>query len=215
MLKFASNRSSLAVYLLTCAGCLTSGASAGYGVVKATGGFQLPGGTTTTYVSEVGDLSNPRIQGYNFGSVNTLTGQTLLLQNFYFENYAYNGGSGNNWLDGTSTATLNVLIQQGSTQISSTNYALKQTSTNGNNRIWDMATGTNTNLAAGLATGAYTATFNVYYTYWEYDGANVSSKNASTGASTGNFSVLVPAPGAFALLGIAGLVSRRRRNELA
>ena len=212
MLKFASNRSSLAVYLLTCAGCLTSGANAGWGVVEATGAFQLPGGSTTTYVSEVGASSNPRIQGYNFGSVNTLTGQTLLLQNFYFENYAYNGGpDNNNWLDGSSTATLNVLIQQGSTQISSTNYALKRDESNGNNGNWDMATGTNTNLAAGLASAAYTVAFNVTYTYGNWTGS-WSVGTASTGASTGTFTILpVPGPGAFALLGLAGLVARRRK----
>jgi hypothetical protein len=213
MLKFASNRSSLAVYLLTCAGCLTSGASAGWGVVEATGAFQLPGGSTTTYVSEVGGDGNPRIQGYNFGSVNTLTGQTLLLQNFYFENYAYNGGAGNNnWLDGSSTATLNVLIQQGSTQISSTNYALQQTSTSGNNRFWNMATGTNTNLAAGLASAAYTVAFNVTYTYNIWNGSQ-SVGTYLTGASIGTFTILpVPAPGAFALLGLAGFIGARRRS---
>ena len=218
-MKLAANRSSLSMTLLFCVGFITAGSSADYGVVEATGAFQLPGTSTTTYVSEVGVLTNPRIQGFDFGSVNTLTGQTLLLQNFYFENYAYNnagnGAGTNNWLNSDSTAFLNVIISEGSNLVYNTNYALRQTAINVNNRIWDMATGTNTNLAAGLATGAYTATFNVYYTYWEYDGANVSSKNASTGASTGNFSVLVPAPGAFALLGIAGLVSRRRRNELA
>jgi hypothetical protein len=163
-------------------------------------------------VSEVGGGSNPRIQGYDFGSVNTLTGQTLLLQNFYFENYAYNGGGGNNWLDGSSTATLNVLIQQGSTQISSTNYALKQTATNGNNRNWDMATGTNTNLAAGLASAAYTVAFNVTYTYNIYTGST-SVGTDSTGASTGTFTILpVPAPGVFALIGLAGFISARRRS---
>ena len=221
MLKFASNRSSLAVYLLTCAGCITSGAKAGYDVFEATGAFQLPGGSTTTYVSEVGVPSNPRIQGYNFGSVNTLTGQTLLLQNFYFYNYAYNntgdvsapGGGSDNWLDGTSTATLNVLIQQGSTQISSTNYALKQTNTHPNYRTWDMATGTNTNLAAGLASAAYTVAFNVTYTYNIWTGSQ-SVGTDSTGASTGTFTILpVPVPGAFALLGLAGFIGTRRRTN--
>ncbi len=212
MLKFASNRSSLAVYLLTCAGFITSGASAGWGVVEATGAFQLPGGSTTTYVSAVGAANNPRIYGYNFGSVNTLTGQTLLLQNFYFENYAYNDGKeNNNWLDGSSTATLNVLIQQDSTQISSTNYALQQTSTSGNNRFWNMATGTNTNLAAGLASAAYTVAFNVTYTYNIWNGSQ-SVGTESTGAYTGTFTILpVPGPGAFALVGLAGLVARRRK----
>jgi len=217
-MKLAANRSSLSMTLLFCVGFITAGASADYGVVEATGAFQLPGTSTTTYVSEVGVLTNPRIQGFDFGQV--LTGQTLLLQNFYFENYAYNnagnGNGTNNFLNAQSTAILNVLIFQGTTLLSNTDYALKQTTINGNNRKWDMATGTNTNLAGGLANGDYKATFDVFYTYWEYDSNNnVSSNNASTGASTGNFSVLVPAPGAFALLGIAGLVSRRRRNELA
>ncbi|GDY04407.1 hypothetical protein LBMAG50_05480 [Phycisphaerae bacterium] len=211
MTKFSLNRSSLAVYLLTCAGFITSGASAGYGVVQATGAFQLPGGTTTTYVSEVGDLSNPRIQGYNFGSVNTLTGQSLLLQNFYFEDYAYNGGSGNNWLDGSSTATLSVSIV-GEGYISSKTFALKQTSTNGNNRTWDMATGTNTNFATGLASGTYSIGFDVSYTYNIWTGSQ-SVGSASTGESTGTFTILpVPAPGAFALLGLAGFIGIRRRS---
>ena len=215
-MKLAANRSSLSMTLLFCVGFITAGSSAGYGVVEATGAFQLPGASTTTYVSEVGVANNPRIEGYDFGQV--LIGETLTLQNFYFENYAFNGApsSGNNWLNENSTATLNVLIFQGATQISNTDYALKQTAINGNNRTWDMATGANTNLAAGLANGAYTATFNVTYTYFQWNGvAGQSTETSSTVTSTGNFSVLIPAPGAFALLGMAGLVSRRRRNELA
>lgn len=215
-MTLVANRSSLSMTLFACVGFITAGASAGYGVVEATGAFQLPDSFTTTYVSEVGVPSNARIQGYDFGLV--LTGQTLTLQNFYFENYAYNGSpsSGNNFLNANSIATLNVLIYQGTTQISNTDYSLKQTAIIDNNRKWDMATGTNTNLAAGLANGDYTATFNVVYTYFQVNGTNgVSTETSSTGPSTGTFSVLVPAPGAFALLGMAGLVSRRRRNELA
>ena len=216
MTTFAPNRSSLAVYLLTCAGFITAGANAGYGVVEATGKFQLPGGSTPTYVSEVGAPSNPRIQGYDFGSVNTLTGQTLLLKNFYFENYAYNGGTGNNWLDGNSTAFVNVLILQDGYQVAGNNasfqYQLIQTATNGNNRTWDMATGTNTNLAASLASAAYTVAFNVTYTYNIWNGSQ-SVETDSTGPSTGTFTILpVPGPGAFALLGLAGFIASRRRS---
>ena len=217
-MKLAANRSSLSMTLFACVGLITAGASADFGVVEATGAFQLPGASTTTNVSAVGAPSNARIQGFNFGLV--LAGETLTLQNFYFENYAYNNagngpGTTNDFLNSSSTASLNVIILEGSNLISNTNYALKQTAINVNNRTWDMATGANTNLAAGLATGSYTATFNVYYTYWQYDGVSAQNKSAETGPSTGNFSVLVPAPGAFALLGLAGLVSRRRRNELA
>ena len=211
MTTFASNRSSLAVYLLACAGVITTGANAGYGVVEATGAFQLPGGSTTKYVSEVGGGSNARIQGYDFGSVNTLTGQTLLLQNFYFENYAYDGGGGNNWLDGSSKATLHVSIV-GEGYVSSKNFALKQTSTNGNNRNWDMATGTNTNFATGLASGTYSIGFDVSYSYNIWTGSQ-SVGYAYTGESTGTFTILpVPSPGAFALLGLAGFIGTRRRS---
>ena len=211
MTTFASNRSSLAVYLLACAGVITTGANAGYGVVEATGAFQLPGGSTTKYVSEVGGGSNARIQGYDFGSVNTLTGQTLLLQNFYFENYAYDGGGGNNWLDGSSKATLHVSIV-GEGYVSSKNFALKQTSTNGNNRNWDMATGTNTNFATGLASGTYSIGFDVSYSYNIWTGSQ-SVGYAYTGESTGTFTILpVPGPGAFALLGLAGFIGTRRRS---
>ena len=217
-MTLAANRSSLSMTLFACVGFITAGASADFGVVEATGAFQLPGASTTTYVSAVGVPGNTRIQGFDFGLV--LAGETLTLQNFYFENYAYNNagngpGTTNDFLNSNSTASLNVIISEGSNLISNTNYALKQTAISVNNRKWDMATGTNTNLAAGLANGAYTATFNVIYTYWQVVGATASTQTASTGPSTGTFSVLVPAPGAFALLGMAGLVSRRRRNELA
>jgi len=221
MLKFASNRSSLAVYLLTCAGFITAGASAGYGVVEATGAFQLPGASTTTYVSEVGAPSNPRIQGYDFGSVNTLTGQTLLLKNFYFENYAYNGGTGNNWLDNQSTAFVNVLILQDGYQVAgnnaSFNYQLIQTATNGNNRNWELDMNIpynwNINLARGLESGAYSVNFSVTYSYNIWNGSQ-SVGYASTDVSTGTFTILpVPAPGAFALLGLASFIGTRRRTN--
>ena len=90
---------------------LTAIANADVGVNEATGQFQLPGGSSATYVSAIGAGSNPRLNGYDFGSVNALTGQTLLLQNWYFENYAYNGGgtppggtTNNNWLDSANIA---------------------------------------------------------------------------------------------------------------
>ena len=210
-MKLAAKRSSLSITLFACVGFITAGASADFGVVEATGAFQLPGSFTTTYVSEVGVPSNARIQGFDFGLV--LTGETLSLQNFYFQNYAYNNagngpGTTNNWLNNDSTASLNVIILEGSNLISNTNYALKQTAISINNRKWDMATGTNTNLAAGLANGDYTATFIVNYTYWQVVGATASTQTATTGSSTGTFSVSIPAPGAFALWGTAASSSR-------
>ncbi|MFM7807274.1 MAG: hypothetical protein ACKPEA_05005, partial [Planctomycetota bacterium] len=92
---------------------LASAALADVGVVGATGAFQLGGSSSTSYVSAIGAGSNPRLNGYDFGFVNTLTGATLALQNWYLENYAYNGGgtppgaaTNNNWLDGSNAAAL-------------------------------------------------------------------------------------------------------------
>jgi hypothetical protein len=192
---------------------LTAAAHAGYGVVEATGAFQLPGGNSLSYVSEVGAAYNPRVQGYNFGSVDTLAGQSLLLQNWYLENYAYDGGAGsNNWLSDSSNATLRMVISQGATQVSLTDFTLNQTSTAGNNRFWQLALlSRGTNVAAGLANGSYSVSYEVNYTYNIWDGSSSSVGNASTGASTGTFTV-VPAPGALALLGVAGLVGSRKRR---
>ncbi|MCX5640731.1 MAG: hypothetical protein NT059_07975 [Planctomycetota bacterium] len=192
---------------------LTAAAHAGYGVVEATGAFQLPGGNSLTYVSEVGAAYNPRVQGYNFGSVDSLAGQTLQLQNWYFENYAYNGGAGsNNWLSDSSNATLRMVISQGATQVSLTDFTLNQDHTDFNNRFWQLALlSRGTNVAAGLANGSYSVSYEVNYTYNIWDGSSASVGSASTGASTGTFTV-VPAPGALALLGVAGLVGARKRR---
>ncbi len=197
---------------------LASASLADVGVVEATGAFQLAGASSTSYVSAIGASANPRIEGYDFGSVNALTGQSLLLQNWYFENYAYNGGStpagaatNNNWLDGANVAALVVTIKTGSTVVSSNTYSLYQTGNSGNNRFWQLAVASqNTNLAAGLANGSYSVEFTSTFNANQWTGS-VSQFNATTATSTGSFTV-VPAPGALALLGVAGIVGARRRR---
>jgi MYXO-CTERM domain-containing protein len=197
---------------------LTSASLADVGVVEATGAFQLAGASSTSYVSAIGASANPRLDGFSFGSVNALTGQTLLLQNWYFENYAYNGGStpagaatNNNWLDGANVAALVVTIKSGSTVMSSNTYSLYQTGNSGNNRFWQLAVASqNTNLAAGLANGSYSVEFTSTFNANQWTGS-VSQFNATTATSTGSFTV-VPAPGALTLLGVAGLVGARRRR---
>ena len=206
------------VALVAASASLTSASLADVGVVEATGAFQLAGASSTSYVSAIGAGSNPRIEGYDFGSVNALTGQSLLLQNWYFENYAYNGGStpagaatNNNWLDGANVAALVVTIKSGSTVVSSNTYSLYQTGNSGSNRFWQLAVASqNTNLAAGLANGSYSVEFTSTFNANQWTGS-VSQFNATTATSTGSFTV-VPAPGAIALLGVAGLVGARRRR---
>jgi hypothetical protein len=196
---------------------LASAALADVGVVEATGAFQLAGASSTSYVSAIGASSNPRINGYDFGSVNMLTGQTLLLQNWYFENYAYNGGStpagaatNNNWLDSNNVASLVVTIKSGGTTVSSNTYSLYQTGNSGNNRFWQLSVGSqNTNLAAGLANGTYTVQFSNVYDANQWTGS-VSQFNTYTATSTASFTV-IPAPGAVALVGLAGIIAKRRK----
>ena len=197
---------------------LPAAANAGVGVVEATGQFQLGGGSSSTYVSAIGAGSNPRLNGYDFGSVNTLTGQSLLLQNWYFENYAYNGGgappggtTNDNWLDNANIASLVVTVLQGSTQLSSNTYSLYQASVSGSNRFWQLSVpARNTNLAGGLSNGSYSVTFTTTYNFNQFNGST-SQLNGTTTTSTGTFTV-VPAPGALALLGVAGIVGARKRR---
>ena len=206
------------VALVAASASLTSASFADVGVVEATGAFQLAGASSTSYVSAIGASANPRIDGYAFGSVNALTGQSLLLQNWYFENYAYNGGStpagaatNDNWLDGANVAALVVTIKSGSTVMSSNTYSLYQTGNSGNNRFWQLAVASqNTNLAAGLANGSYSVEFTSTFNANQWTGS-LSQFNSTTATSTGSFTV-VPAPGALALLGVAGIVGARRRR---
>ena len=197
---------------------LASAALADVGVVEATGAFQLAGASSTSYVSSIGAGQNPRLNGYDFGSVNTLTGQSLLLQNWYFENYAYNGGStptgaatNNNWLDGSNVAALLMSIYSGANLVSNQKLQLVQTGSSGNNRFWQLTgAAQGTNLAAGLANGTYTVQFSNVYDANQWTGS-VSQFNTYTATSTASFTV-IPAPGAVALVGVAGVITSRRRK---
>ena len=195
---------------------LASAAFAEVGVVEATGAFQLPGASSTSYISAIGAGQNPRLDGYALGSVNVLTGQTLLLQNWYFENYAYNGGStptgaatNNNWLDGSNVAALLMSIYSGANLVSNQKLQLVQTGSSGNNRFWQLTgAAQGTNLAAGLANGTYTVQFSNVFDANQWTGS-VSQFNTYTATSTASFTV-IPAPGAVALVGLAGIIARRR-----
>lgn len=207
-------------YALLCLPILLgSAAIADIGVVEATGAFQLPGAGSNSYVSAIGAGQNPRLNGFDFGSVNTLTGQSLLLQNWYFENYAYNGGStptgaatNNNWLDGSNVAALLLSISSNGSVVSNRKLQLVQTGSSGSNRFWQLnGAAQGLNLAAGLANGTYTVQFSNVYDVNQWTGS-VSQFNAYTNAAVASFTV-IPAPGAAALVGLAGLISSRRRVD--
>jgi hypothetical protein len=177
------------------------------GVVESTGEFQIKG--VTTYISPIpkGASANPALDGYNLGTFNPGVGDTLVLSNWYFENYAYDAGSGsNNWLSGESTATLNLSINS-----VINNQTLTQVGVFGNNRTWNNNPDS-VNLLAGLSNGVYTFATSVSYTYNDWNGSSASVFTSNNnGPATATFTV-VPEP-ASSTLGLVGavLLLRRRR----
>jgi hypothetical protein len=145
-------------------------------------------------------------------------GQSLVLENLFFENYAYYGGdtpsgaaSHNNWLDGNNVASLHVTVKSGGATIWSNTLSLAQTSVSGNSRLWELQSiSQNQSLSAGLANGAYTVDFSVSFNYNIWNGS-FSQGTSQTAVSTATFNV-TPAPGAMALLGVIGFFGGRRRR---
>ncbi len=190
------------------------------GVVETTGAFAVNTGTTNTYISTIGSAGNQRWAGYDFGTFDVSAGNTLTLTNFYFENYAFNGGSippggsfNDNWLDGSNTATFR-LFRDGSEIYQ--NF-MRQSGVSGNNRFWDLAAlGVSVNALDGLTSGAHTLSYTIDWTYNQWTGsAQISGTTQSTSSGVATFAV-VPEPSSLAALAAGGLVSaglwiKRRR----
>lgn len=188
------------------------------GVVETTGAFLVNGGSTS-YLSTIG-TGNPRWAGYNFGTFDVSAGQTLALTNFYFENYAYNGGAippggsfNDNWLSNDSTATFRLFRDE--VQIYQT--FMRQSNVNGNNRNWDLAaSGVNVNVLDGLAFGSHTLSYVIDWNYNQWTGSSAilgTTQSTSGGVAT---VAVVPEPSSLALLAAGsaasvGLLMRRLR----
>ena len=133
----------------------TAKSFADVGIVETTAAVN--NGTGTVYVSATGGGANPRWSGYNFGTfdLGLTPGSTLNLTNFYFENYAYNGGAippggsfNDNWLATESTATFK--LYRDSSLINTT--SMRQSAVAGNNRNWDLsASGVSVNILGDLS----------------------------------------------------------------
>jgi hypothetical protein len=201
---------------------ITTESFADVGIVETTAAVN--NGTETVYVSATGGGSNPRWSGYNFGTFDlSLTpGPTLNLTNFYFENYAYDGGSvppggsfNNNWLVAESTATFKLF--RDSTLLNTT--SMRQSNVNGNNRNWDLAaSGVSINILDGLSgNGTYNLSWTIDWTYNQWSGsAVVVGTTQSTSGGNATFST-IPEPSSSLLmgLGLAGLAVLRRTRKNA
>lgn len=192
---------------------IASSAHAAFGVTESTGIFQVGSGSGSTPVSAIGSPANPRLDGYDFGAIDAGAGQSLVLANWAFVNFASNSGFfTNDFLDFQSVASVAITIKSGGSVVSAGTYSLVQAAVNGDSVSWNLvSTAQGMNLASGLANGSYTVEFKNTYTFTRFAGFTGSLQTASTDVSTASFSV-VPAPGAMALLGMAGLAASRRRK---
>lgn len=180
------------------------------GVVESTGQFTV--NASTVYLSPIpGSTSNANLNGYNLGNFNPAVGDSLLLSNWYLENYAYNsGGTGtfdNNWIDGGSNSATLIL----SINSVSNNQTLSHASQSGNNHFWNN-TPDSVDLLSGLSPGSYSLSVSVTYTFNQWDGSQtIVNTSTNNGPATATFTVVPePTSGALGLIGAALLLRRRR-----
>ncbi len=189
---------------------ITTGSSFGaIGIAESTGQFTV--NASTVYLSPVpGGTGNSNLDSHDFGTFNPTAGDSLLLANWYLNNYAYDsGGTGtfdNNWINNGNSATL-VLSVDGVFN----NQTLVYLSQDSNNHLWDNAANA-VNLLSGLSNGVHTLDVSITYTFNQWDGSQAIVNTASdTSAATATFTVVPePASAALGLLSSALLLRRRR-----
>jgi len=201
---------------------MQNAAFADAGVTESTGLLTLRGGAGS-YFSTVGGGSNERWAGKSLGLLDlAVSGDTLTLNNFFFSNYAWNGGgtpagasTNNNWLDGSNTAIFN--IYRNSNLLQSVN--MRQSAVNGNDRSWDLGvTPPTINLLAGLAGSSSPVTHNVSWTIdwtfnqWTGTQSTVTTQSTSGGNLTFQ-TVPEPSSATLMMLGTAALLALRRRRN--
>jgi hypothetical protein len=194
------------------------------GVAESTSLLTIKGGTGS-YFSTVGAGSNPRWSGANLGLLDLAqSSDTLTLNNFFFENYAYSGGgtptnasTNNNYLSSSSTAVFKIF--RDSSLLSTVD--MRQSGVSGNNRLWDLgATPTAINLLAGLEGSGSPITRSLNWTIdWTFNQwTGTESIVSATSTSGGNMSfqtVPEPSGGSLLLAGIGSLLALRRFRKKA
>jgi hypothetical protein len=210
--------------VVVCSAIISSDLHAGAGVVESTSLLTIKGGAGS-YYSTVGGGSNQRWAETNLGLLDLATSSdTLTLNNFFFTNYAFNGGSqpagastNNNWLDGSSSAVFK--IYRDSSLLSQVNMRLSSVS--GNDRFWDLgATPTAINLLADLQGSGSPITRSLNWTIdWTFNQFNGSTSVVTTQSTSGGNMIFqtIPEPSTGMLmgLGVAGLFIVRRFRKIA
>ena len=209
---------------VVCSAIISSDLHADIGVTESTSLLSLKGGAGS-YFSTVGGGGNPRWAGADLGLLDLAkSSDTLTLNNFFFTNYAYNGGgtppnasTSNNYLSGSSTAVFKIF--RDSSLLSTVN--MRQVSVSGNNRFWDLgATPTSINLLAGLDGSGSPITrslsWTIDWTFNQWTGSeSVVSATATSGGNMTFQTVPEPSSGSLLLAGIGSLLVLRRFRKKA
>jgi len=210
--------------VVVCSAIISSDLHADIGVVESTSLLSLRGGAGS-YFSTVGAAGNPRWAGANLGLLDLAqSSDTLTLNNFFFENYAYNGGgtptnasTSNNYLSSSSTAVFK--IYRDSSLLST--VSMRQVGVNGNNRSWDLGgTPTAINLLAGLEGSgspiSRSLNWTIDWTFNQWTGSeSVVSAQSTSGGNMTFQTVPEPSTGMLMGLGVAGLLVVRRFRKSA
>ena len=210
--------------VVICSAIISSDLHADIGVTESTSLLTIKGGAGS-YFSTVGGGSNQRWAGTNLGLLDLAqSSDTLTLNNFFFENYAYNGGgtptnasTSNNYLSSSSTAVFKIF--RDSSLLSTVN--MRQVSASGNNRFWDLgATPTSINLLAGLEGSGSQITrslnWTIDWTFNQWTGSeSVVSATSTSGGDMTFQTVPEPSTGMLMGLGVAGLFIVRRFRKIA
>jgi hypothetical protein len=174
-------------------------ASAEVGVRQSTAILGRSGPIPFEYVDDVSLFTpgNPKWSGYNFvgprdfGAFNPSAGDSLVLNNFYFRNYAFIGGANgksfnpsnhqqstspvmdagtnHNYIAASDTATFKLFrSNHGATVTSNLLYqaSMRRTGGSGDTVFWDLGpSNLNINLFSGIGNGTYSLTWTIDYTY--------------------------------------------------
>ena len=209
---------------VVCSAIISSDLHADIGVTESTSLLSLKGGAGS-YFSTVGGGGNPRWAGADLGLLDLAkSSDTLTLNNFFFTNYAYNGGgtppnasTSNNYLSGSSTAVFK--IYRDSSLLST--VSMSQSLVSGNNRSWDLGVNpTAINLLAGLdgsgspITRSLSWTIDWTFNQWTGSESVVSATETSGGYMTFQ-TVPEPSSGSLLLAGIGSLLVLRRFRKKA
>ncbi len=246
MLKFASNRSSLAVYLLTCSGFIASGASANPGVLfnDAIGdidaGISTGSGTLDLVSMEVShtatDIQFKLTVNGNIGSTDWGKFMVGIANNKGYGTstsdgwarpitMSANGGMTNwlgSWVDGGGGAE---------NRSNQTSWGLTGATYNGNFGNFALAAGAQSTITYGVSIASIGMSIGDTFRFDAYSSGGGGGDSAVDALANPNVAITswgqaydsgtsnsfsytlaaIPAPGAIALVGLAGLVARRRK----